>query len=46
MGVGAIAMSASTIIAAANAQLLGRLTLRADEPASSFDPTSPFTAAL
>ncbi len=33
MAVGAIAMSASTIIVAANAQLLGRLRLRADEPA-------------
>jgi Cu2+-exporting ATPase len=34
MAVGAIAMSASTIIVAANAQLLGRLKLRGDEPAS------------
>ncbi len=33
MAVGAIAMSASTIIVAANAQLLGRLKLRADKPA-------------
>jgi Cu2+-exporting ATPase len=33
MAVGAIAMSASTIIVAANAQLLRRLKLRADAPA-------------
>ncbi len=35
MAVGAIAMSASTIIVAANAQLLRRLKLRPDEPPAS-----------
>ncbi len=40
MAVGAIAMSVSTIVVAANAQLLRRLRLRRDEPAGHLRPAS------
>ena len=44
MAVGAIAMSASTIIVAANAQLLRRLRLRPAEPSTPRSATTPATA--
>ena len=40
MALGAVAMSASTIIVAGNAQLLRRLRLRPDEPTSTQSPQS------
>ncbi|MDQ3128472.1 MAG: HAD-IC family P-type ATPase, partial [Chloroflexota bacterium] len=40
MAVGAIAMSVSTIVVAANAQLLRRLQLRRDEPAGPLRPAT------
>ena len=40
IAVGAIAMSASTIIVATNAQTLRRLKLRPDEPTPPDEPTA------